>query len=408
MRYDSTYSALQALNKALGGEDKQPDSEYSAVINLMSTLNGGEVEAANAFEAVETIAVRAVNNELPIQQGGGSCNHILLGNLTCTLNDKWYYASDFGGDGFESVYVNVPTGSGSGDYNVPPIDAMIYSWNTTAKPEYVPAMGRELIKWSCTLNVNPIYDDSHVWVIWDEVANFSGQGWPYTQMSSDKHEEGKLIINRWYNPEDLENKMIYNLREIGVQGSGYHITFQANQQFVIEVEGGTFEPVITSEEWLGYIPDGDVGYTYVPLEEGTFEETEGYGDPNSAVVATIDEFVNNPNKYPSDQWWELTGTISGMPQYEVGRIVIYDDSYNNMSYGDRAGVFINGVNRYKYNDRDGWINANSDWTLNDLEQITIRTLRHEIDVNGEIKVCGGKANGSPLAILVAKNGTPVN
>lgn len=406
MRYDSTYSALQALNKALGGEDKQPDSEYSAVINLMSTLNGDEVEAANAFEAVETIAVRAVNNELPIQQGGGSCNHILLGNLTCTLNDKWYYASDFGGDGFESVYVNVPTGSGSGDYNVPPIDAMIYSWNTTAKPEYVPAMGRELIKWSCTLNVNPIYDDSHVWVIWDEVANFSGQGWPSTQMSSEKHEEGKLIINRWYNPEDLENKMIYNLREIGVQGSGYHITFQANQQFVIEVEGGTFEPEITSEEWLDYIPDGMISSNYEPLQEGTFEETQGWGNPNDAIPMTLNEFVNAEG-YAEDQWFEITGTITGMPQFETGRICIDDDEYSG-NYGDREGLFINGFNRFKYNESDGWCNNDTDrWRVWDGDVVTLRTLRHKVDVNGETKICGGKGYNSPLAILVAKNGEPL-
>lgn len=406
MRYDSTYSALQALNKALGGEDKQPDSEYSAVINLMSTLNGGEVEAANAFEAVETIAVRAVNNELPIQQGGGSCNHKLLGNLTCTLNDKWYYASDFGGDGFESVYVNVPTGSGSEDYNVPPIDAMIYSWDTTAKPEYVPAMGRELIKWSCTLDVNPIYDDSHVWVIWDTVDNFSGQGWPSTQMSSEKHEEGKLIINRWYNPEDLENKMIYNLREIGVQGSGYHITFQANQQFVIEVEGGTFEPVIYSEEWVELIPDGGINKVSDPLQEGTFEETQGWGNPDEAIPMTLNEFVNAEG-YAEDQWFELTGKVTGMPQLETGRITIDNDEYSG-TYGDRDGLFINGVNRYKYNDSDGWAGDLWNHPINDQDIVTLRTLRHKVDVNGEMKICGGKGYGSPLAMIVSINGTPVN
>lgn len=39
MRYDSTYSALIALNKALGGdENKIPDSEYSAVVDTIEFI----------------------------------------------------------------------------------------------------------------------------------------------------------------------------------------------------------------------------------------------------------------------------------------------------------------------------------------------------------------------------------
>lgn len=53
MRYDSTYSALIALNKALGGdENKIPDSEYSAVVDLMSTLSGEPVEAADFWNSL--------------------------------------------------------------------------------------------------------------------------------------------------------------------------------------------------------------------------------------------------------------------------------------------------------------------------------------------------------------------
>lgn len=101
MRYDSTYSALVALNKKMGGVQSPPISEYDAVTNLMSTMSGGEVDVNDPVAAVEQVVVKAENNELPIQSG---CK---LKTLDVTNNGV--YNADETFDGWKKVIVNVPS-----------------------------------------------------------------------------------------------------------------------------------------------------------------------------------------------------------------------------------------------------------------------------------------------------------
>ena len=101
MRYDSTYSALVALNKKIGGVQSPPISEYDAVTNLMSTMSGGEVDVNDPITAVEQVVVKAENNELPIQSG---CK---LKTLDVTNNGV--YNADETFNGWKKVVVNVPS-----------------------------------------------------------------------------------------------------------------------------------------------------------------------------------------------------------------------------------------------------------------------------------------------------------
>lgn len=101
MRYDSTYSALVALNKKMGGEQSSPISEYDAVTNLMSTMSGGEVDVNDPVAAVEQVVVKAENNELPIQ------NRCKLKTLDVTNNGV--YNADETFNGWKKVVVNVPS-----------------------------------------------------------------------------------------------------------------------------------------------------------------------------------------------------------------------------------------------------------------------------------------------------------
>lgn len=100
MRYDSTYSALIALNKMMGGEQSPPISEYDAVVNLMSTMSGGEVDIDDPIAAVEQVVVKAENNELPIQSG---CKL-----RTLNVNNNGVYTIDGSFDGWKKAVVNVP------------------------------------------------------------------------------------------------------------------------------------------------------------------------------------------------------------------------------------------------------------------------------------------------------------
>lgn len=100
MRYDSTYSALVALNEKMGGVQSPPISEYDAVTNLMSTMSGGEVDVNDPVAAVEQVVVKAENNELPIQSG---CK---LKTLNVTNNGV--YNADETFNGWKKVIVNVP------------------------------------------------------------------------------------------------------------------------------------------------------------------------------------------------------------------------------------------------------------------------------------------------------------
>lgn len=101
MRYDSTYSALVALNEKMGGVQSPPISEYDAVVNLMSTMSGGEVDINDPITAVEQVVIKAENNELPIQSG---CK---LKSLNVTENG--IYNADGTFDGWKKVVVNVPS-----------------------------------------------------------------------------------------------------------------------------------------------------------------------------------------------------------------------------------------------------------------------------------------------------------
>ena len=100
MRYDSTYSALVALNKMMGGVQSPPISEYDAVTNLMSTMSGGEVDVNDPVTAVGQVVVKAENNELPIQ------NVCKLETLDVTNNGV--YNADKTFNGWKKVVVNVP------------------------------------------------------------------------------------------------------------------------------------------------------------------------------------------------------------------------------------------------------------------------------------------------------------
>lgn len=101
MRYDSTYSALVALNKKMGGVQSPPISEYDAVTNLMSTMSGGGVDVNDPVAAVEQVVVKAENNELPIQ------SRCKLKTLDVTNNGV--YNADETFNGWKKVIVNVPS-----------------------------------------------------------------------------------------------------------------------------------------------------------------------------------------------------------------------------------------------------------------------------------------------------------
>lgn len=109
MRYDSTYSALVALNKKMGGVQSPPISEYDAVTNLMSTMSGGVVDVNDPVAAVEQVVVKAENNELPIQ------NRCKLKTLNVTNNGV--YNADETFNGWKKVVVNV-----SDPFDIPSVE----------------------------------------------------------------------------------------------------------------------------------------------------------------------------------------------------------------------------------------------------------------------------------------------
>lgn len=422
MRYDSTYSALQALNKALGGEDKQPDSEYSAVLNLMSTIAGNEVGADNAVEAVEAVVIAAENNELPIQQGGSGCNHIvggvmldsnrtyypsefgfdyfesvdvnvestggcnLLGTLTCTTNDHWYHASNFGGDGFQSVYVSIPIESG--DFKVPQVDVRRFPdlENESDSPYIILSVSDGITPYAFDFEC---YDERQCIPFWDySIENVGGNNW-------------KVTSHNWVNPCGEFTRSII-LRTIKWYYNGVECMKGISNQIMIRVnfaQNCDTPEWDSTNEWVSSIPDGEVnawgGYSYV----------SDWGYPDKAIPVTINEFIN-ADGYDQNQWFEITANVQGCPQMEVGRIVI-DDNTADVYYGDRKGLFINGVSYEKVDNADGKWNRDFNYH-SDGTQITIKTLRHTFDVDGETKVCGGKAYGSPVAILTADNRGPAS
>ena len=156
--------------------------------------------------------------------------------------------------------------------------------------------------------------------------------------------------------------------------------------------------------------DSDIGSIF-DTEIDTEKEAEilaNCGDPNNSIVITVAEFVAaEPN---TTQWYELRCKIARLPQLESGRIIVYDDTYQEIAEIDgwAKGVFINfttdklrAFNDYSFCDHF----CTGD--TGDEMYVTIKTLRRSavgLEQRWAIpdgSPCGGSVNGSPCAIYIA-------
>lgn len=323
MRYDSTYSALIALNKALGGdENKIPDSEYSAVVDLMSTLSGEPIEAATAYEATEQIATMAINRELPIQQTGG-CN---LGELWISVNGT-HYAKDWGLDGIDILHVDVPN-----NVTPPVIETIEY-------PDVFSCGSMNVMKLTLDrsypiqmVNLNFI-DANTLMVTYDITAEFS--------------------------ISDIDGKSVIESR----------ITPYVGGQFLVSINLAWFEGVNMSADPI--LPFEGPLIINCEMNKLTDE-----GDPSKAIkINTLKEFCELPDS--DTQWYEITGRIVNVYNGQKGMFEIADDSLSGD--GTNGGtIFINGVNTDgPYAVIDGSISSKLEGDVINAE-LTILTQKHTL------------------------------
>lgn len=397
MQFDSTYSALKALNEALGGTQQNPDSEYSAVINLMSTLNGAPVEAASAFEAVSDIAVAAENGELPIQSGEG-CNH-KFGDIGLTANGT-YMASDYGYSGFREVSVSVPTGADQ----IPSFKIIDYDselkLGDVGKIRYIR---------KSTSDVPWIESKAGVQIISEYAPQYDENG------------DAVIVEDHWVEAIEFivtseENPFIY-IKDIGFRASnvdGVDVNCRLNIETWISIsvlEGGS---IIDAEHEDWQISEGSGGY-FDQIDDENYIDLTVWGDPmndsNVVVCNTLKEFVEAEG-YDENQWFEITGTVQGQQQCESGCVKLVDDSLF-----DSGGnpVTNNGYVVINYTNRTLGVPTHyGSWENRIYEDgvvCKIRTLRHKKDITTLCKneavqagvVFGGHIPHTPAAILIDDN-----
>lgn len=361
IKYDSLYSALVALNTALGGEDiTNADSTYTVIERLSETLGVSE-SAPMLFN-------------LPTSREGSECPTT---SIEIRTNGEYNIDENTGFVGWNEVNVNI------GNFEIPETELVSYTETVNFGVPF-----EFIIK--CRMPAESYYFDPSVGTsIWmggftmDIIEN-DGQ-WMTSKFTSTLGVTKSGYVNI--------NSLIFHYNN----GIDVNIPVSYNMNFTCNGEAVD----LPESEWV----------------EGT------WGDPNQAIVCeNIADFLTKPDSTKENpQWYEFICSPFTAPQVENVRMIVSDDS---ISEGDpllnnrdgRTGLVVNQSNNILASCgpmcmADGnWVDV-SDIFPGDGNWCKIRTLKFTADQNyitdGDIivkqgTVFGGKFGDSPCAIILEK------
>ena len=364
IKYDSLYSALKALNVALGGDEiNDADSTYTVIERLTNTLG--------------------LSEQAPMLLSTGEGSECPTTSIEIGANGEYNIDENTGFVGWNQVNVNIP------NFEIPETELVSYTETVNFGDPFefvvkckisggVDSFGISNIAESVWMgSFNKIIENDGVWI-------------------TSKYTSSGGVVKSGYVETTTGIDIHYN------NGVRINIPVNYNMPFTCNNEG-------------------------VDLPETQWVEGE-WGDPNQAIVCeNIADFLTKPDSTKENpQWYEFNCRVLTAPQVENLRMIVDDDSISgtaadnpllNNSEG-RIGIVINQSNNILAScgpmcmNGDKWIDV-GDMFPGDGNWCKIRTLKFTANQNYIINygfniivkqgtVFGGKFNDSPCAIIVEK------
>ena len=360
LKYDSLYSALKALNVALGGDEiNDADSTYTVVERLTDTLGFSE--------------------QTPMLLSTGTGSECPTTSIEIGANGEYNIDENTGFVGWNQVSVNIP------NFEIPET---------------------QLVSYTETVN----FGDPFEFIIKCKISD----GIDYFRVINLTDSIGLSE----YDETIIENDGVWitlkNTRKEGIIKSGYveclGIEVGYNNGILANIPVNYNMPVTCNNEGVN-LPE-------LKWAKGT------WGDPNQAIVcANIADFLTKPDSTNTNpQWYEFNCRVLTAPDVGNLRMIIDDDSISGTAAdnpllnnkGGSIGIVINQANNKLANCGPLCMHSNN-W--NDIypgngKWCKIRTLkftakRNHIINRGDLivkqgTVFGGKFSNSPCAIIVEK------
>lgn len=360
LKYDSLYSALKALNVALGGDEiKDADSTYTVIERLSETLGLSEQTPMLLSAA-----------------GGSECPTT---SINIIENGEYNIDENTGFVGWNQVNVNI------GNFEIP---------------------GTELVSYTETVNFGDPFEFTIKCKMPNDASSFS----PSTQSNVLDGSFNKNIIEndgQWITSKFTSRRSVTKSGYVGV----YSLTFYYNNKIAVIIP-------------VNYNMQFTCNGSGVDLPESEWVEGTWGDPNQAIVCANIADFLTKPDSTKENpQWYEFNCRVLRAPQFENLRMIVDDDSISgtaadnpllNNSEG-KKGIVINQANNILSSCGPTCMGSTSnilDIFPGDNKWCKIRTLKFTADqnyiiLNGDIivkqgTVFGGKFNDSPCAIIVEK------
>ena len=362
LKYDSLYSALKALNVALGGDGiNDADSTYTVVERLTDTLG--------------------LSEPTPMLLSTGTGSECPTTSIEIGVNGEYNIDGNTGFVGWNQVDVNIP------NFVVPETELVSYTETVNFGDPF-----EFIIKCKFSDNVNsfePVIEGS-VWMgSFNETIIENNGGWITSKYTSSEGVTKSGYVNVTHIRITYNNGVYVDIL------AGYNMNFTCNNEGVN----------LPETEWV----------------EGTWGDPN-----QAIVCANIADFLTKPDSTKENpQWYEFNCRVLTAPQVENLRMIVNDDSISGTAADNpllnnkdgRIGIVINQSNNRLANCGPMCMNGGD---LVDISNIfpgdgkwcKIRTLKFTAGQNyiigsGDIivkqgTVFGGKFTDSPCAIIVEK------
>lgn len=362
IKYDSLYSALSALNVALGGDEiNDADSTYTVVERLTDTLGFSE--------------------QTPMLLSVGEGSECPTTSIEIGANGEYNIDENTGFVGWNQVNINIP------NFEIPAIELVSYTETVNFGDPF-----EFILKYKISDNINSFSPsiETSVWMggFNDTVIENNG-GW---------------ITSKYTSAEGVTKSGYVNAIGIYIYyNNGVYIYIPVNYNMNFTCNGEAINP--PGSEWV----------------EGTWGDPS-----QAIVCANIADFLTKPDSTKENpQWYEFNCRVLTAPQVENLRMLVDDDSISGTAADNpllndkesKIGIVINQSNNILASCGPMCMNG-GDWvdTSNifpgDNKWCKIRTLKFTASQNyiindGDIMVkqgtvFGGKFNDSPCAIIVEK------
>ena len=359
IKYDSLYSALKALNVALGGDEiNDADSTYTVVERLTETLGLSE------------------QTPMLLSVGGGS--ECPTTSIEIGANGEYNIDENTGFVGWNQVNVNIP------NFEIPETELVSYTETVNFGDPF-----EFIIKYKISDGVDRFVPgiESPVWLhSYNETIIENDGVW-----ITSKHTSGTGVIESGY----------VKVNEITVEyNNGVYINIPVSYNMPFTCNGEAIN--LPEMKWVG----------------GTWGDPN-----QAIVCENIADFLTKPDSTKENpQWYVFNCRVLTAPEVDNLRIIVDDDSISGTaadnpllnSYRSKIGIVINHSNRVRANCGPKCSANGGSFNVSNIfpsagSWFNIKTLKFTADQNyiindGDIiikqgTVFGGKFNDSPCAIV---------